>query len=104
MGVLSIKFHSFLNMSTTAHVSNHIQTAQVMPSYMFAYCMDPGLLHVCAVRRGITKRAVVAIEGGSNSLLRRGQNRQYGRRVAVGDFRPVLITGDTRGAKCSMTG
>lgn len=42
-----------------------------------------------------TKRVTTACEGGSNSLLSQGQNRQYGRRVTVGDCGPVLITGNT---------
>ena len=50
---------------------------------------------VC-VSQAATKRVTTAFEGGANSLLSPGQNRQYGRRVTVGDFRPVLITGNTR--------
>lgn len=58
-------------------------------------------LCVCAcvgvsVSSEATKSVTTAFEGGSNSLLSQGQNRQYGRRVTVGDCRPVLITSNTR--------
>jgi len=43
-----------------------------------------------------TKRVTAAFEGESNSLLSQGQNRQYGRQVAIGDCGPVLITSNTR--------
>lgn len=50
-------------------------------------CFYGFLVCVCSMRGYVW--------GGSNSLLSQRQNRQYGRRVTVGDFRPVLITGNT---------